>query len=337
MVGRLPYPPRLPLAHTPTPLEALRRTGKDLGVELYVKRDDLTGSVETGNKVRKLEFLLAEAVARGADTILTCGGAQSNHCRATAVAAARLGLRCRLLLRTRDPAHPPATDGNILLDRLVGAEIVWVTPDEYAERNELFARMSTELAGAGRRPYVIPEGGSNPLGAWGYVRAFEELAADLAGLGPARRTSIVYACGSGGTGAGLLVGARLLDADVRIVGVNVCDDRAHFIRVIGGVVEEMIRNHALAIPFERDRDIEIVDGYVGKGYAESRPEELALIAELARTEGIVLDPVYTGKAFFGLVSELRKSPGAFGERVVFLHTGGVFGLFAKAAEIAPLL
>src|SRR5262249_58741440 len=214
-------------------------------------------------------------------------------CRRPPGPPARPGLPRRLPLPTSAPAPPPATDGNILLDRLVGAEIVWVTPDEYAERNELFARMSTELAGAGRRPYVIPEGGSNPLGAWGYVRAFEELAADLAGLGPARRTSIVYACGSGGTGAGLLVGARLLDADVRIVGVNVCDDRAHFIRVIGGVVEEMIRNHALAIPFERDLDLEIVDGYVGKGYAESRPEELALIAELARTQGIARDPGFS--------------------------------------------
>jgi D-cysteine desulfhydrase len=170
----IPYPPRVPLAHAPTPLDQLRRTGSDLGVELYVKRDDLSGSSMTGNKVRKLEFLLADAVARGADTIVTCGGAQSNHCRATAIAAAKLGLRSRLLLRTPDPLHPPALDGNLLLDRLVGAEIVWVTPDEYRRRDEIFVRMSAELADQGRRPYVVPEGGSNYLGAWGYVVCAEE-------------------------------------------------------------------------------------------------------------------------------------------------------------------
>src|SRR5215813_4905075 len=175
----IPYPPRVPLAHTPTPLDQLRRTGIDLGVELYIKRDDLTGTVLTGNKVRKLEFLLADAVARGADTVLTCGGAQSNHCRATAVAAAKVGLRAKLLLRTPDPLHPPDLVGNILLDRLVGAEIVWVTPDEYRQRDEIFVRMAAELADQGRRPYVIPEGGSNALGAWGYVHAAEEIAADL--------------------------------------------------------------------------------------------------------------------------------------------------------------
>jgi D-cysteine desulfhydrase len=333
----IPYPPRVPLAHTPTPLDLLRRTGKDLGVELYVKRDDLTGSAETGNKVRKLEFLLADAVARGADTIITCGGAQSNHCRATAVAAARLGLRSRLLLRTPDPANPPAVDGNILLDRLVGAELVWVTPEEYKNRHDIFVRMSAELSDVGRRPYVIPEGGSNSIGSWGYVRAFEELAADLAALGPARRTTIVYACGSGGTGAGLIVGSRLLGKDVRIVGINVCDDRPYFVNAIGNAIEDMIRNHWLKIRFNRERDIEILEGYVGRGYAQSRPEELAQIAELARNEGILLDPVYTGKAFYGLTSELRKNPGSFGDRVVFVHTGGIFGLFAKAEEIAPLL
>lgn len=330
----IPYPPRVPLAHTPTPLDQLRRTGIDLGVELYVKRDDLTGSVLTGNKVRKLEFLLADAVARGADTVLTCGGAQSNHCRATTVAAAKLGLKTKLLLRTPDPLHPPAVEGNILLDRLAGAEIVWVTPDEYRQRDEIFVRMAAELGDLGRRPYVIPEGGSNALGAWGYVRAMEELAADLAALGPARKTTLVYATGSGGTGAGLILGSRMLGLDVRVVGFNVCDDRTYFVNAIGQIVEDMIRTHWLKVRFSRERDVEIVDGYVGRGYAESRPEELAVITGTARTEGIILDPVYTGKAFFGLVSELRKNPQVFGDRVVFVHTGGVFGLFPKAGELS---
>ncbi len=331
------YPPRVPLAHTPTPLDQLRRVGLDLGVELFMKRDDLTGSSLTGNKVRKLEYLLADAVARSADTVLTCGGAQSNHCRATAVAAAKIGLKTRLLLRTPDPLHPPQLGGNILLDRLVGAEIVWVTPEEYRDREEIFVRMSTELTDQGRRPYVIPEGGSNGLGAWGYVRCAEELAADLAALGPQRKTTIVYAAGSGGTGAGLVLGARMVGLDARVVGFNVCDDRPHFVNAIGQIVEDMIRTHWLNVKFARERDVEIIDGYVGRGYAESRAEELELIIEVARSEGIILDPVYTGKAFYGLISELKKNPELLGERIVFVHTGGLFGLFPKADELAPLL
>lgn len=333
----IPYPPRVPLAHTPTPLDQMRRLGADLGVELYMKRDDLTGSALTGNKVRKLEFLLADAVARGADTLLTCGGAQSNHCRATAVAAAKVGMRCKLVLRTPDPLQPPPLEGNLLIDRLVGADIVWVTPDEYRQRNDLLVRMAAELSDVGRRPYVIPEGGSNALGAWGYVACMEELVGDLAALGPPRKsTTIVYAAGSGGTGAGLIVGARLLADQLRVVGFNVCDDRPYFVNAIGQIVDEMVRNHWLKIQFTRERDIEIIDGYVGRGYAESRPEELELLTQIARSEGILLDPVYTGKAFYGLVTELRKNPQAFGERVVFVHTGGIFGLFPKAAELAPI-
>jgi D-cysteine desulfhydrase len=196
-------------------------------------------------------------------------------------------------------------------------------------------READALARAGRRPYVVPEGGSNALGAWGYIDAVEELAGDLARLGPGR-TTIVYAAGSGGTGAGLIAGVKLHGLDVRVVGVNVCDDRAYFVNAIGTIVEELVRG-GLPIDFDRGRDVEIIDGYVGLGYARSRPEELALIARLARLEGIVLDPVYTGKAFFGMLAELEKDRRAFGDRIVFLHTGGIFGLLAKSAELAPLL
>jgi D-cysteine desulfhydrase len=322
----IPYPPRLPLARLPTPLEPLRRAGARLGVELLVKRDDLTGSVETGNKVRKLEFLLADAVARGADTVLTCGGAQSNHARATALAAARLGLRARLFLRVPDPSSPPPVEANLLLDRVAGAEIVWISREQYRDRAEL---MAADAAAPGRRAYVIPEGGSNALGGWGYVRAVEELAADLGG----RPATVIYAAGSGGTGAGLIAGVKLLGLDLRVVGINVCDDRAYFVAAIGAIVEAM----SPGFDFDRERDVEIVDGYVGRGYAESRPEELADLVALAREEGVVLDPVYTGKAWHGMVRELARDPRRFGERVVFLHTGGVFGLFPKAAELAAVL
>ena len=339
MSSPIPYPPRLELARTPTPVDRLRRFGERLGVELYVKRDDLTGSALSGNKIRKLEFVLADALNLGADVVLTCGGAQSNHCRATAVAAARLGLRCRLLLRTPDPQAPPPPEGNILLDRMTGAEIVWITPDEYRRRNECFEREAEQLRQAGARPYIIPEGASDPLGAWGYVRAVEELAEDITRLpgGLERPTTILHATGSGGTDAGLILGKKLLNLPVRVVSVNVCDDRDYFIRVIGGMCNAAIARYALDIAFSPERDIDIIDGYVGAGYAISRPDELRLIRDLARTEGIFLDPVYTGKAFFGMVKEIDRSPGCLGERIIFIHTGGLYGLFPKAGEISPLL
>jgi len=309
------YPSRIDLARTPTPVEPVTRLG--FSAEVLVKRDDLTGFELSGNKVRKLEFLFAEALVQGKTKVITCGGEQSNHCRATALAAARLGLGCKLLLRTADPARPPPTDGNILLDRLAGAEIVWITPEQYRGRRELLAR---EADGA----YVIPEGGSNAIGSWGYVRAVEELAPILT-----PGTTLVYACGSGGTGAGILLGVKLLGLDVRTVGFAVSNDRAYFVSTIGAILDDAVARYGLSISFDRERDIEILDGYVGPGYALSYPEELRLIREVARKQGLLLDPVYTGKAFYGMTQELPR----LGQRIVFLHTGGVFGLFTKTAEL----
>ncbi|HWM87589.1 MAG TPA: D-cysteine desulfhydrase family protein [Kofleriaceae bacterium] len=334
----LSYPDRVSLARLPTPLERLERTGARLGIELLVKRDDLTGAELSGNKVRKLEFLLGEARATGCDTVITCGGQQSNHCRATALASARLGMRSHLVLRTADPARPPAATGNILLDRMAGADIQWITLAEWAHRDQLMAEAAERLARAGRRPYVVPEGGSSALGSWGYVRAVvEELDPELSAL-PSRPTTVLYACGSGGTGAGLVIGAALCgwrERGIRVAGVNVCDDRDYFVRVIGRIAGDF----ALASPGApaiRDQDIDIVDGYVGLGYAKSRPEELREIIELGRGEGVILDPVYTGKAYFALLQELARDRDRFGGRVVFLHTGGIFGLFPAAELLAPL-
>jgi D-cysteine desulfhydrase len=335
----LSFPPQIDLARLPTPVQPLRRTGEKLGVDLYVKRDDLTGAVLSGNKIRKLEFVLADAMARKADTIITCGGAQSNHCRATAIAAAMLGLNCRLLLRTPDPSRPPSPEGNVLLDRLAGAEIVWITPDDYKKRDELMEREGAALEASGRNPYLIPEGASGPLGAWGYIRAAEELVNDIANLpgGANQACTIFVAAGSGGTSAGLILGAKIFDLNARVVSVNVCDDRDYFVNAIGNICEKAIADYQIEIDFSRDRDIEILDGYVGRGYALSRPQELELLYEVARTEGIIFDPVYTGKAFFGMVQELKNNSACFGQRIIFIHTGGIFGLFPKAAEIEPLL
>jgi D-cysteine desulfhydrase len=328
----LRQPERIRRARLPTPLEPAHRLSQQLGVELLIKRDDLTGATLSGNKIRKLEFLFAEALEQGCDTVITCGGEQSNHCRATALAATELGLRSFLLLRTEDPKKPPPPEANILLDKLAGADIRWVSREEYKRRAQLFVEVQGLLAAQGRKPYLIPEGGSNALGAWGYINCIQELKQELGD----RPLTIVYAAGSGGTGAGILLGIKLLKLPWRAVGINVCDDKDYFVSVIGEIMEQAITRWKLEVDFDRG-EIEICDGHVGLGYAKSRPEELETLRDVARAEGLILDPVYTGKAFHGLKTELARDRKAFGERICFIHTGGIYGLFPKAAELAPLL
>ncbi len=338
-------PPRVPLANQPTRGHWLRygQTDRPRGdaerFKIWLKRDDQTGSELMGNKVRKLEYLMAEAVAEGATHVITCGGEQSNHARATAFAAAQLGMKSLLILRTDDPENPPAATGNILLDRLVGAELQWISRPAWRDRNQLLAEAAERVRRGGDRPYIVPEGGSNALGSWGYIRAMHELADDLAGIAsPEHPVTVVYACGSGGTGAGLILGAKLLklaERGIRVAGVNVCDDRAYFVDVIGRICGEAEARWQLGTHVT-EADIELVDGHVGRGYAKSRPEELATIRDVCRSDGIVLDPVYTGKAFHGVVAELTADPARFGAAVAFIHTGGMFGLFAPS-EIAAVL
>ena len=332
-------PRRVPLANQPTRGHWLRYGGT-LGTKIWLKRDDHTGSELMGNKVRKLEYLMAEALAEGATHVLTCGGEQSNHARATAFAAAQLGMKSVLILRTDDPTHPPAATGNILLDRLVGAELQWISRPAWRDRNRLLAEAADRIRSAGGTPYVVPEGGSNALGSWGYIRAMRELADDLAEIAsPEAPVTVVYACGSGGTGAGLIMGAklfRLAERGIRVAGVNVCDDRAYFVNAISNICNDAEARWQIGANVT-ERDIDIVDGHVGAGYAKSRPEELATIRELCRSDGVVLDPVYTGKAFHGVVTELRADPARFGKAVAFIHTGGMFGLFAAPEALAQIL
>src|SRR5215468_5151191 len=338
-------PPRVRLANLPTRGHWLRYGQTDRPRDdgerfrIWVKRDDQTGSELMGNKVRKLEYLMAEAVAEGATHVITCGGEQSNHARATAFAAAQLGMKSLLILRTDDPENPPAATGNILLDRLVGAELQWISRAAWRDRNQLLAEAADRVRRAGDRPYVIPEGGSNALGSWGYLRAAHELADDLTGIAsPDHPVTVVYACGSGGTAAGLLLGAKLLgfaERGIRLAAINVCDDRAYFVDVISRICAEAEARWQLGTDVT-EADIDIVDGHVGRGYAKSRPEELATIRDVCRSDGIVLDPVYTGKAFHGMVTELTADPHRFGSSIAFLHTGGLFGLFAPS-DIAEVL
>ncbi len=323
--SRIPYPQRFPLARLPTPIQPLERLGDRLNLNFFIKRDDLTGLVSSGNKIRKLEFLFREAVDRGSDIVVTCGALQSNHARATAAAAAKSGLQCLLILRG-DPSAAP--EGNFFLDRLLGADIFFVTPEEYRDIDIVFGSVEQRLRAKGRRPYAIPEGGSNPLGCFGYVAAMEEIhhqarSQDL------NLDSIFCAVGSGGTYAGLILGKKLLRMDIAVYGIIVGETAEYFRDRILQITQGAIERFRLPISVGAD-EIRLIDGYVGDGYGKSRPEELAAIRDLARSEGIVLDPVYTGKAMFGLLDRLGKEPGCFGRNVLFLHTGGLFGLFSHA-------
>lgn len=327
------FPPRLALARTPTPLVPLLRFPLPQGApRVWVKRDDLTGAIGTGNKVRKLEFLLADAIARGADAVITCGGLQSNHCRATALFCAELGLRCRLVLRGEPEGLP---DGNLFLDHLLGATVECHPVHSYvAHREELLERAAASELAAGRVPYLIPTGASDGTGIWGYISAAQELAYDFARVG-IRPTHIVVASGSGGTQAGLSVGCAAYLPEIKVVGVAVCDDAAYFHAKVAADVAEWQSRYGVSTTL-RPKDVEVWDEYIGPGYGRASPEVLETIRQLARCEGLVLDPVYTGKAFHGLLQEIRKGRFAGSGDVVFMHTGGAFGLMAqREAVMAP--
>jgi D-cysteine desulfhydrase len=324
-------PGRVPLAASPTPIQSLPRLGASLGLELSVKRDDLTGFAESGNKARKLEFLVHDALEQGADTLITVGALQSNCARATAVIAARLGLRCVIGLRGTAPEAP---DGNLLLAELFGARAVFVPPEAVDSPEGLFARLADQVRQTGGRPYIIPESGSNELGAFGYAALVEELQGQIAAGAMAPPDAIVVASWSGGTLAGLYLGKALYGLRAEIWGVPVQFD-ADTIRTS---VWETVRKSAARIGADVHLDrnaIRLLDGYQGDGRAGVRPEELAVVARSAR-HGLLLDPVYTAKAFLALENTARRTPGLLGRRVLFLHTGGGFGVFPFRAQLARL-
>jgi D-cysteine desulfhydrase len=322
---QLNEPPRLELAALPTPLVRLCRLERQLGGTLFLKRDDLTGLEFSGNKIRKLEYVLAAAEAEGQDTIVTEGAPQSNHCRATAAACARLGLGAVLLLR---PPPPEPPQGNYFLDRLFGAQVRCFDAADYAARRpQIVAEVLSELRGSGRVPRFTPAGASEPLGCWGYIKAARELHEQLAATGVGE-CDIVVALSSGGTCAGLLLGSLLYRLeDWRIWAVPVSEDRAWHERHLTELCQATIGCYGLPVEFSAKR-LHIVGGYVGPGYAIPYDRELEAIRLLARTEGIVLDPVYTGKAFCAFLDGLREGWLGGARPVVFLHTGGLFSDFA---------
>ncbi len=325
-------PPRIRLAYGPTPVEALPRLGESLGLDLHVKRDDLTGFAESGNKARKLEFLVREALDQGADTLVTVGALQSNCCRATAAVAARLGLRCVLGLRGEAPA---VADGNLLLSRLFGAEPVFVPAAEVDQPDALFARLADRVRRGGGRPYLIPESGSNELGILGYAAFVEELAAQIAAGAPAP-DAIVIAAWSGGSLAGLHLGKALFGLRADIWGVPVAFEADAIRDYVWTTVRKAASRFGLEASVERE-EIRLLDGYQGHGRAQTRPEELAAVAHAARAGGLLLEPVYTAKAFLALSDAARRHPGRLGRRVLFVHTGGGFGVFPFRGPLTRLL
>ena len=322
---------RLALCHTPTPIWHNRALDALLGFELWVKRDDMTSGAAGGNKIRKLEYLLADALARGATTVITCGGLQSNHARATALLARELGLAPVLFLRTNDPAAPPEPVGNLLLDRLVGADVRLITPAQYRERDQLMAQAAAELQARGRPAYVIPEGGSNGVGSFGYIEAIEELLdQQTAGALAGDLDVIAFACGSGGTAAGIALGlARFPSVAARAAAFAVCDDRAYFETTVARIAAEAQALDATLSAPDAARVLDIYDEFKGPAYGVPSSEQLDFIVKVARTSGLVLDPTYTGKALFGL-SRLSPQP----RRALFVHTGGLPGLLAEGPLIA---
>ena len=322
----LVYPRKIDLAQTPTPLQYLERASHQWGNghRLWVKRDDLTGCTMSGNKVRKLEFIAAYAIDKGYDTLITCGGLQSNHCRATAFAGAQLGLQVHLLLRGEEPSD---AEGNLLLDYLAGAAVSCYPVKQYVrEIDQLFSDWQQHYAAQGRKALVVPTGGSDGIGVWGYIAACEELARDFESA-DIEQAHIVTATGSGGTQAGLTLGAALHQLPATVWGVNVCDDEQYFLDKVTHDAADW-RQRYPGVP-EVDFEPRVLDGYVGQGYGVASPEIFKLITDLARLEGLVLDPVYTGKAFAGMLAEIAAGRFEGCRDIVFIHTGGIFGLFPQ--------
>jgi D-cysteine desulfhydrase len=314
-------PPRVPLARLPTPLDfAQRLTSAWSGPRIWIKRDDLTGFGVSGNKVRKLEFHAGAAMAAGADVLVTCGAVQSNHCRATAIVAARLGLRCRLFLRSADGRRPRRIEGNHRLARLAGARITFVDHDWYAHRDERMAEFAARVRSEGRTAWVIPEGASDAVGMLGYARAAREIEDQLERAGVAGALHW-HAASSGGTTAGLAAG---LSTGAKVVAASVSDTAADLSRridEIAGLAGSAVRGTPLL-------RVEVRDDYLGLGYGLATPEELATQLEASQLTGLIFDPTYTGKALHGLKREVESGRFDTGDDVVFWHTGGGFAALA---------
>ncbi|MGH8842371.1 MAG: D-cysteine desulfhydrase family protein [Advenella sp.] len=321
--------PRISFTEHATPLQPLLRLSAYLGgPKIFMKRDDLTGLAGGGNKARKLEYLAADALAKGADTLIATGATQSNHARQTAAAAAQLGLGCVLLLERRLKGQPAEyyRAGNALLNRVLGATLCEELPAG-ANIAAAVAALETQLIQQGRKPYIIAGGGSSPLGAMGYVGCAHEITAQASDLG-IKIDYIVHAAGSGGTQAGL-VAALCRDNHTRVRGYSVRFDSNRMSEIAHAIANQTASlMDAPSVPADR---IEVDDSHIGDGYGIATPEALDAIKLLGRQEGILLDPVYTGKAMAGLIADIHSGRFSADQNIVFLHTGGAAVLSAYAS------
>jgi len=320
---------RVRFAHLPTPLERMDRLRALLGPEcptLYVKRDDCTGLAFGGNKTRKLEFLMGDALAQGANAVISFGAIQSNHARQTAAAAAKLGLLCDLILIDMVEREKEAysTSGNVLLDRLLGARMHVVTGDKASGKLQ---EILSEHKRTGRKVYVVPMGGSNAVGSLGYVEAFGEIQTQAARL-DLKVDAIVHASSSCGTQAGLIAGAVLENSTTKIMGVNVYKKSGSDIAASAHALALETLELAGGVLGEISTRVHVIDGYQGEAYGQPTDTMREAVLMAAQTEGLLLDPVYSGKAMAALVGHVRRGKFSREQTVVFLHTGGSAGLFA---------
>jgi L-cysteate sulfo-lyase len=318
--------PRVRFAHLPTPLEHMPNLSRSLGgPEIWIKRDDCTGMSSGGNKTRKLEFLMAEAQAQGADIVLTQGATQSNHARQTAAFAARMGIDCHILLEDRTGKTDPdyTANGNVFLDHLHGASIEHVpaNPDMNGEMEKAASRLRAQ----GRNAYTIPGGGSNATGALGYVNCAIELVNQANDMG-LRMDHVVHATGSAGTQAGMIAGLAGINSGVPLLGIGVRAPRERQEENVFKLACATLDKIGVPGAVKREDVVANCD-YIGKGYGFPAPDTIAAIETLARLEGILLDPVYSGKGMAGLIDLTRKGFFKKGQNIVFLHTGGSVGLF----------
>lgn len=330
---------KIPLGRFPTPIQPLQIPGlEDFELDIAIKRDDLSSFDLSGNKVRKLEFLLADAIQRKHDSVITIGGIQSNHCRATAVAARQLGFQPHLILR-KAPGQPNTDEdlgltGNLLFDRMVGSQIHTVSASTYAQigSDNLCHVLEEQLKEQGKNPYVIPVGGSNAIGAFGYIECVREILESHTDF-----DHILFACGSGGTVAGLAIGMKLAGVNAQLHAVGVCDSPKYFYDHIEEIAKELGLNLDLLGPVTDWCNI-----YPGQGigYAKSTEDELKYLIEFSEKTGILLDPVYSGKAMYHFVKVVAQNNPQLlrkGQKFLYIHTGGVIGLYDKEKELLPLL
>lgn len=312
------FPERLNLSFLPTPVYKTSYNGHDF----LIKRDDLTGLEASGNKIRKLDYLLAEAQLKSADIIFTAGGIQSNHARATAVAAASLGIEVRLFLWGEDSLNPT---GNLFINKFLGAGMRFLDYNEFLNANEIMQKEAAEFEASGRRVYIIPEGGSSVTGIHGYISFWDELSkqVDLNQL-----KQIWIAAGSGGTAAGLYIGACRKNLPIQINAVSVLYSEEILTAKIGSLLKGYGEMYGV-LP-STSSQLNIIGGYSSEGYKKITPEKVAVLRDFARTTGIILDPIYTGKAFFAFMDTIKN--GGETDGTMFLHTGGLFGVFDKTSE-----